>query len=375
MGKPAPPDPRVREEASMWLARIERGLRAEEGSRLCEWLRRPAHRGAIAEIATLWHGPDTIAVLSALFPVSLEAVRPKAQRNLPFASLAAVAALVIPAVAVMVMSGPTPWTSLKSSRAPRPVPVNYATALGETREVQLADNSKVTLNTGTRMAVVYSQSSRDVYVPYGEASFRVAHEANRPFNVRAGKRQFQAVGTQFNVRVLTPEDVEITVTEGNVKVIYEPSGLDDSPALARLRDNVMDDDTTVGTLETALVEPGLQFLRKIQESDAQARLAWQRGLIVLRGSTLGDALAEVDRYTPLRFVLADEKLRDVRISGYFRTGDVVVLLRLLREKYFVDWQLDAQGRVVLTAMRHPRCVAGRSGIACRTSLGSLTNRS
>ena len=327
------------------------------------------------EIARLWHGPDAIAVLSALFPVTLEAARPKPERSLPFASLAAVAALVIPAVAVMVMSGPTPWTSLNSSHAPRPVPINYSTALGETREVRLADNSTVTLNTGTRMAVVYSQSSRDVYVPYGEASFRVAHEANRPFNVRAGKRQFQALGTQFNVRVLTPEDVEITVTEGNVKVVYEPSELEDSPALARLRDNVMSDDTTVGTLETALVEPGLQFLRKIQASDAQARLAWQQGLIVLRGSTLGDALTEVGRYTPLRFVLADEKLRAVRVSAYLRTGDIAGLLSLLREKSFIDWQLDEQGRVVLTAMRHPGCAHGHSGVACRTSLGSLTRRS
>lgn len=374
MSKPAPPDPRVREEASQWLARIERGLRAEEGSRLCEWLRHSAHREAIVEIARLWHGPDAIAVLSALFPVSLEGVRPKVRRNLPLAALAAAAALLIPAAAVMVMSGPAPWPSFTNARAPRPVPINYATALGERREVTLADNSTVTLNTGTRMAVVYSKSSRDVYVPYGEASFRVAHEPGRPFNVRAGKRQFQSVGTEFNVRVLTPEDVEITVTEGNVKVLYEPSRVEDTPALARLRDNVMDDDTTVGALETALVEPGFQFLRKIQVSDAEARLAWQRGLIVLRSSTLAEAVAEVGRYTPLRFVLADEKLRDVRISGYFHTGDVDALLRLLRERLFIDWKLDEEGRIVLTAMNHG-CTPVRGRIRCHTPLRSIIRRS
>ena len=68
---------------------------------------------------------------------------------------------------------------------------------------------------------------------------------------------------------------------------------------------------------------------------------------------MADALAELDRYTTTQFVLGDERLRDVRIGGYFRTGDVEGLLRSLRRDFLIDSRRDAQGRVVLTALPRP----------------------
>ena len=81
----------------------------------------------------------------------------------------------------------------------------------------------------------------------------------------------------------------------------------------------------------------------------QARLAWQRGLIIFEDEALQDALNEIDRYTTTKFVLADEKVRRVRIDGSFRTGDVEGLLSSLKNKFRVDWKRDAQGRVVLSS--------------------------
>ena len=60
---------KISNEAAVWLARLERGLLAEEGLTLRAWLSRPAHREAIVDAAKLWHGPDIIAVLAELVPV------------------------------------------------------------------------------------------------------------------------------------------------------------------------------------------------------------------------------------------------------------------------------------------------------------------
>jgi transmembrane sensor len=344
-----------REEAAMWLARLARGIHPEEVPALRVWLNERLNRRIILDMARLWHGPDILALLSELIPAGPEPMEPRSWRSY----LATAAQLTIAAVLIAwICSGWQPqfrmqsWMHLKGSHVvPRAVLAHgkYFTDVGERGDIQLADGTHVTLNTNTRMVVAFMQSLRQIAVPYGEASFQVAADPNRPFVVQAGNRRFQALGTHFNVRVLTPDDVELTVTEGNVKVLYTRVVEEETPALARLHDNMILDDTTVGALHTALVEPGLQFVRKIEAADADALLAWQQGLLRFEGTALEDVLAEVDRYTHTQLVLGDERLRNVRIGGSFRTGDVEGLLRSLRKDFRIDSRRDGQGRVVLTA--------------------------
>jgi len=227
----------------------------------------------------------------------------------------------------------------------------YSTAIGGRRDLLLPDHSTVTLNTNTCMGVAYAPTARTILLPYGEATFHVAPDPHRPFRVRAGQnRLFQAIGTDFNVRVLSPDHVELTVTEGNVKVLYREVNLEETPAELRLQDHRTFDDTTVSALHTALVEPGMQFVRKLEAGDVHALLAWQQGLILFNGAKLTDALAEVDRYTTTQFVLADQRLQNIRIGGKFHTGDVDGLLTSLRKDFRIDSRRDAQGRVVLSAL-------------------------
>jgi len=349
------PDARkAREEASIWLAKLDRGLTSDERSSLRDWLREGVNNKAFLEMGKLWRGLDAIAVLAELFPLNPDPAEIKPRRSLLAVTITAASAACIAAIiSAVFITGHPPWFFLNSGRA-LPVAVTsdaYFTAIGETRFVKLGDSSTVRLNTNTRMTVVFSPHNRDIYLAYGEASFDVAREPTRPFNVHAGKRVLQAVGTNFNVRVLSSDNVELTVTEGHVKVLYAPPRLPNTPE--RLREEVMHAETTVGALETALVEPGFQTVRKIDAGEAEARLAWQQGMLVFEGEPLEQVLAEVDRYTTTKFVLADDKLRDVRVGGYFRAGDVDGLLVALRENFLIDSRRDTQGRVVLTALPLP----------------------
>jgi transmembrane sensor len=345
---------KTREEASMWLGRLGRGLRPEEAPALRAWLTDRVNRAVILDTARLWHSPDILALLGELIPAGPEPMEPRSWKSyLPALTQAIVASLLV----LWIVSGATPrwhmthWTHLLGSHVVSSPRGRYFTGLGERGELQLADGSHVTLNTNTKMMVVFGPSLRNIVIPSGEASFHVAPDRNRPFMVAAGNRHFEALGTNFNVRVLTPDNVELTVTEGNVRVYYAAPSAEDTPAVARLHDNMTLDDTTVGALETALVEPGLQFVRKIQANEADTLLAWHRGLIYFQGATLEAALEEVDRYTTTQFVLADQKLRNVRIAGSFHTGDVDGLLQSLRQDFRIDSRRDAQGRVVLMAPR------------------------
>jgi transmembrane sensor len=347
------PDPRkTREDASLWLARLDRGLSDDERSGLREWLRDAANNRAFLEMGKLWRGLDIISVLSELFPLNPEVLNPRPRRSFPSIALAAIAAACISVVSTLMLAGDTPWSFFDSRPPPRPVySETWRTAVGEKRVARLADGSTVTLNTGSRIVVFYAPLARDVYLSYGEATFDVAHEPDRPFYVHAGKRVMQATGAVFNVRSFTDDNVELTVTVGQVKVLYEPQRPLNTPE--RLRDDFMHVDTLVNAQEVALVEPTIQSVRKLDAAEVDSRLAWQRGEVIFQGEPLEHVLTEVERYTSTRFAVADDKLRDVRVGGYFKIGDVDGLLDSLRENFLIGSERDAEGRVVLWALPQP----------------------
>jgi len=345
------PDPRkAREDASLWLARLDRGLTDDERSGLRDWLRDAVNNRAFLEMGKLWRGLDIISVLSELFPLNPEVLNPQPRRSFPSVALAAITAACISALGTLMLAGDAPW-SMFDPRRPPPRPVyseTWRTTVGEKRVATLADGTIVTLNTGSRIVVFYAPLARDIYLSYGEVTFEVGHDTARPFNVHAGKRVMQASGSIFNVRVFPDDNVELTVTSGQVKVLYEPQRPLNTPE--RLRDDFMHVDTTVTAQEMALVEPTIQTVRKLEANELDSRLAWQRGELIFQGEPLERVLAEVGRYTDTQFVIADDKLHDIRVGGYFKIGDIDGLLASLRKNFLIESARDEEGRVLLTAL-------------------------
>jgi transmembrane sensor len=348
------PDPRrSREEASLWLARLDRGLSDDERSGLRDWLRDAMNNRAFLEMGKLWRGLEIISVLSELFPLNPEVLNPHPRRSFPSVALAAIAAACISAVGTLFLAGDTPWSVFDSRPPPRPMFSELSrTGVGEKRVMRLADGSTAMLNTNSRIVVFYAPLARDVYLSHGEATFDVARDPARPFSVHAGKRVIQAPGsTVFNVRVFPDDSVELTVTDGQARVLYVPRLPSDTPHTPdQLREDFMHVDTIVNAQELAVIDSTTQVVRKLEPSEADSLLAWRRGEVVFQGEPLHQVLTEVSRYTTTRFVIGDEKLRDVRVGGYFKIGDLDSFLASLRENFLIDWQRDQDGRVLLTAL-------------------------
>jgi transmembrane sensor len=345
------PDHRkAREEASVWLARLDRGLSTDERSEIQQWLSDSTHHKGLVDMARLWRGMDVMAVLAELFPFGQSSLNGAGRRGFRGMALAAAAAICIVVLGAIFFASRSPWTLFDSgSTAPRFVAITqgYSTEVGETRAITLPDGSSITLNTNSQVSVIYSPHVRDVYLVRGEANFDVAHDSARPFNVHAGRRVLQAVGTAFNVRILSGDNVELTVTEGKVKVL--PDARSELQQEAQRSAEIALVETTVAAQETAIVQPDVETVRRLEPAEMDARLAWQRGMLIFQGEPLELVLSEVDRYTNTEFVLADEALRGVRVGGYFRAGDIDGLLIALRENFRIDSRRDAQNRIILTA--------------------------
>jgi transmembrane sensor len=116
----------------------------------------------------------------------------------------------------------------------------------------------------------------------------------------------RAVGTAFSVR-RRDNGADVIVTEGTVEAWVTGAEGD----LVRL---------TAG--QRAFVADHAVIVKKTETSaEADRALAWRSGQIDLAGESLGDAIAEFNRYNERKIVLTDQRLSSEPLFGVFQTDD------------------------------------------------------
>ena len=177
---------------------------------------------------------------------------------------------------------------------------HYRTALGETRNVRLADGSMVHLNTNTSIEVALRDKIRSIKLLKGEAQFDVAHDGRRPFIVNADGTLVRAIGTKFNVR-LRSDVTELTVIQGVVAVRNGES------AVRRIESG-----------RSAAVRSGSIAVTHLEPATIKQRIAWQEGMVEFQGDTLAQAVEEFNRYRAEPLVIGDPAIASLRVGGAFR---------------------------------------------------------
>lgn len=342
---------KIHEEACAWIARIDAGLSAEDKEALDAWLAASSdHRKALLELSGLWDEMDILGELSELFPLKQPLKAPAERRGKRFAwGRASLVAAALSGVAMMALWSFDRDADEEAVGERLASAGRYETAVGQQSTVQLSDGSVLSMNTDTELLVRYSGTERAVVLTHGEATFDVANDAQRPFAVYAGRRVVQAVGTVFNVELSRGDGLEVSVTEGRVRVLRRSDGpVTGSYGLDSPGDGSLILDSVVGAGQAVTVEGGVSALRHLAPEDIDVELAWQRGMLIFRGERLDAVLQEFARYTTVDFELADEALKSVRVGGYFRAGEVDGLLLALRENFGIQSRRDGE-RILLLA--------------------------
>jgi transmembrane sensor len=315
----------IEEAAAAWLARRESGVWTEqEQSALTTWLNESTlHRVAFLRLEAGW---EKSVRLKALAAGAATANRPRAAdwRASPFfrrprlqpalrgwqqwRSRVAMAAMLLVAVTTAI------YLSISLTRN------DYSTPIGGLALVPLQDGSKLTLSSGSRVSVDMSERERRIDLKTGEAFFEVAHDATRPFVVRAGDRTVTAVGTQFSVR-REGDDVRVVVTEGKVRV--ERIAVGNSSSFL-----------TAGAI--ARTDGGVVRVQKGSAAEAEQVLSWRAGYLSFDETTLADAVAEFNRYSSRQIVIDDDSIAAVRISGKFRSTNASEFTYLLNSGFGIQ---------------------------------------
>jgi transmembrane sensor len=219
----------VEREASEWIARLHADdTSSEDRARFDAWRKaHPSHVRAYEEMSATWRqfmeaGPIVRAVAfgQALGATQLGAVQKTRPARWQWASAIAATVTIAVLCGWLWVAQPTPQTL-------------FQTAIGEQASVELPDGSMLELNSNSRARIDYTEGARVIRLERGEAFFNVHHDALRPFWVVAGDSWVRAVGTAFNVQILSA-GVRVTVSEGAIKVASAPAPRGEVPSDQRL---------------------------------------------------------------------------------------------------------------------------------------------
>ena len=97
----------------------------------------------------------------------------------------------------------------------------------------------------------------------------------------------------------------------------------------------------------AASESGADTVTPIDTKLIDQSLSWRQGNLVFKGETLAQAMAEVSRYTSVKFEIADEELKEMKIAGRFKTGDVKGLIGALNHNFNIKIDRVNKSLVVL----------------------------
>jgi transmembrane sensor len=218
----------------------------------------------------------------------------------------------------------------------------YRTRVGEKATIDLADGSTIIENTDSLLSVEYSEIARFVTLSHGEAFFEVEPDPARAFSVNAGSTTITAVGTAFSV-FREGATVEVLVSEGVVEVSQA-----DRSDIAENGAALADSPLLVRSGELAEVGPTQARVESIDTDEIARRLFWRQGLLAFEGEPLEQVIEEFSRYTNVEIRIASEEIRDIRVGGYFDSGDLAGMLTALQNNFGIEVTSTGQDQVLLS---------------------------
>ena len=310
-------------EAARWVGRRKQGLTPTELRELQAWLGADA-RHAIAfraadterdELDWPLHAGTADAVMLGL------ARRARRRRSQQFALACAAAVL---------LGGGAVW---RLQTNPSPVARSGVAVIEPQRRV-LPDGSVAELMADAEITVEFEERYRLVTLQRGVAHFEVAPNPRRPFVVRVGDVAVRAVGTAFVVGRGVGE-VSVVVTHGQVALDAAGSFLPSARAEALDSPLALVSAGSLARMENTPSSgaPATPVVRLASETDLETAMGWRTPRLEFSGTPLAEVIAAMNRHNRTQFVIADESLAKLRLSGTLRADKVVALVEILETDF------------------------------------------
>jgi transmembrane sensor len=306
----------VRREAYEWIARFVSGemTSAEVGAMKAWFAQSAAHRNAYAEARRVWCSLGPIASESSRGPRKagqggMASVRRPASAPVPTRRLVLGGALAASAAYLVVKPPLALWPSYTELLA------DFRTGIGEQRQLMLADNVSVDLNTRTSIAV-RSRTAAAVQIELLSGETAISTGAGAPqLTVIAASGRVVATDAEFNLRC-DGTHVSVSCLKGQLDV--ERDGL------------------TTPLSEGQQIGYGNREIGTVYPINPEIVTAWQHGLLIFDRMPVAQVISEVNRYRPGRIVLLNSEIGQRLLNARLRIAEadkiVVQIVRIFAVK-------------------------------------------
>lgn len=238
---------------------------------------------------------------------------------------------LISQLAVLLAIAPAGWLGWRVSEQ-QGWTADYRSAIGQRRELTLAEGTQIILNTDSAIDVRFDANERFIRLLRGEILVQTAADnrvPSRPLRVGTEEGLMQALGTRFIVRERAGRTY-LAVLDGAVRV---------HPGKAAAR--------VVNAGERADFDQ-----RSLGPSTAldSASTYWTQGMLLADNMKLGDLVAELGRYQH-GVLRCDPRIANVRVSGAFPISDRRRTLDMLQSTYALNIKEHMGGYWTLISSR------------------------
>jgi ferric-dicitrate binding protein FerR (iron transport regulator) len=217
--------------------------------------------------------------------------------------------------------------SLKNQQEARVVMQTISSRQGMVTQFELADGTKVWLNSGSSLQFpcLFTGDLREVKLS-GEAFFEVTKNENQPFLVKAKDLNIEVLGTSFNVVSYDDEkQAEVVLVEGRVSLSSEIDKVN----------------RVFGTLspgQRAVYQDANQQVLA-EEVEVDKYIAWRDGNLIFRDDKMEDVVRRLSRWFNVEIVINDPEIKNYVYKATFRNENLTQVLNLLRISAPIDYQV------------------------------------
>jgi ferric-dicitrate binding protein FerR (iron transport regulator) len=209
---------------------------------------------------------------------------------------------------------------------------------GEKSQLILSDGTKVWVNAGSKLKFPdrFQKTSREVWLE-GEAFFEVAKDKARPFYVRTSDINIKVLGTKFNVKAYSEEDIiETTLVEGLVSIERkERTNREEKEILLQPNHKAiyLKNESSLITAEVKReiaepLEPRKVLISKPVEVDIVT--SWTDGKLIFEDETLESVVRKLERRYDVTINIEDESIKEIKYSGVLKNISIEQAMKAIQ---------------------------------------------
>lgn len=216
----------------------------------------------------------------------------------------------------------------------------------------LPDGTIVWLNAGSKLYYEndFNGTTREVRLE-GEAFFDVAKQLHRPFIVHTSGIDIRVLGTAFNVKSY-PEDktVETTLYRGLVQVSRHEDITKKSIQLKPnekliLPKEAAKEEEKLSEERAPLANPTpasfiITHIDSTKKESERLETAWLYSRLEFRGDSFEELAHKLERWYNVTIVFADEKVKQLNVTGSFEKETVEQAFVALKEAFPINYKIN-----------------------------------